>query len=354
MTSVLGLTFIQLGAARAGAQAAPASGPADKILVLPFSGLNPSEYQPWLGKSIQQSLVADLTLVAPSRVTSADTEAKDAAAALDAGHKAGARYVVFGSFATAEHDLRLTGQVLDISTGQPVAPLKATGDVHDVFHLEDQLAAEIRQPLALGPPPGAQEPVPVANGPYPAPTTGVTVQPPQGNEYTSTYAYPPSNNYYNNYYYSNPYPGYYDGGWGWYSPWYYPWYGLGFTFISTPFFHDHHHDDHHDGHHDGHHSDGVHFHSFPSSGMRNSAFASQGAPPSVGSGIYHPGGQQIVPGASGLRITGFGPHTGGHMMGGSHFGGGFAGGARMGGFGGGMGGFAGGAHAGGGGGGGHR
>jgi len=333
VTSLLGLTFIQMGATRAGAQAAPASAPAEKILVLPFTGLNPSEYQAWLGRSIQQSLVADLTLAAPTRVSSADTEAKDAPSAIDAGRKAGARYVVFGSFATADHDLRLTGQVLDVSTGQSVAPLKATGDVHDVFHLEDQIAAEIRQPLALGPVPGAQEPAAIANGPYPAPTTGVTAQPAPSNEYYSTYVNPPGNTYYNNYYYSNPYPDYYDSG-GWCSPWF----GLGFGFVSTPFFFDHHH--FRDGFRD---RDGIRFHDFGAVGLRHTPFTRAfGSFPTVGSGVFQPGGTQIVPGASGLRISGFGGRTGGHSFAGSHFGGG----GRMGGFGGGRaaGGSAGGGH----------
>jgi TolB-like protein len=335
VTSLLGLTFIQTGTTPARAQVAPASGPAEKILVLPFTGLNPSEYQSWLGRSIQQSLLADLTLAAPSRVASADVEAKDAAAAIDAGRKAGARYVVFGSFATADHDLRLTGQVLDVSSGQPVAPLKATGDVHDVFHLEDQIAAEIRQPLALGPMPAAQEPVAVANGPYPAPTTGVTVQPPPSNEYYSTYVNPPANNYYNNYYYSNPYPSYYDSGWS------YPWYGLGFGFVSTPFFFGHHHFREHEGFHD---RDGIRFNDFGAVGLRRTPGFGRafGSFPTVGSGVFQPGGIQIVPGGSGLRISGFGARGGGHFSGGAHFGGGRAGG------------FTGGGRAGGGSAGGHR
>lgn len=319
------MTFFSMGAAPAVAQAEPANGPADKILVLPFNGLNPSEYQAWLGRSIQQSLLADLTAVAPGRVSAADIDARDVNAALDAGRKNGARYVVFGNFTTVDHDLRLTGQVLDVSTGKPVAPLKATGDVHDVFRLEDQVAAEIRQPLALGPGPMTQPPTPVANGPYPEPATG-PAQPAMPNDYYSTYVNPPSTTYYNNYYYDNPYssPGY-DYGWGY--P--YGWYGLGFGFVSSPFFFHHFHD--HDG--DFRDRNGIRFHDFPSNGLRNSrAF---GSSPTVGSGVFQPGGLRIVPGSSGLRVQGFGARGGGGHFGGGRMGGGGFGGARGGGGGGG-------------------
>ena len=316
VTSVLGVTFFSMSAAPALGEADPAGGPADKILILPFNGLNPSEYQAWLGRSIQQSVLADLTAVAPGRVASADIEARDANAALDAARKAGARFVVFGNFTTVDHELRLTGQVLDVSTGKPVTALKATGDVHDVFRLEDQVAAQIRQPLALGP--AMQEPAPVANGPYPEPTSGpVTVQPAPPNDYYNTYVNPPSTAYYNNYYYDNPYPAYDYGGYGWG----YPWFGLGFGFVGTPFFHHRFHDD---GFRD---RDGIRFHDFPSGGLRQRAF---GSSPTVGSGVFQPGGLRIVPGGSGLRMQGAGFRSGGfgggRMGGGGHFGGGARGG----------------------------
>ena len=326
VTSLLGVTFFSMGAAPAVAEAEPGDGPADKILVLPFNALNPSEYQAWLGRSIQQSLLADLTAVAPGRVSAPDIDVRDANAALDAGRKNGARYVVFGNFTTVDHDLRLTGQVLDVSTAKPVTALKATGDVHDVLRLEDQVAAEIRQPLALGP---AQPPTPVANGPYPEPATG-PAQPAMPNDYYSTYVNPANTTYYNNYYYDNPY-GYsgYDYGWGY--PWY-GWYGLGFGFASSPFFFHHHfHDrDFHD--HNFHDRNGIRFHDSSSEGLFHSgSIRAYGSSPSVGSGVYHPGGLQIVPGSQGLRIQGFGARGGAGHFGGGHFGGGRMGGGGFGG-----------------------
>ena len=207
----------------------PATAPAvdqGKILVLPFTALNKAESQAWLGRSIQQSLLADLTVVAPARATAADTEVNDASAAIDVGRRAAATYVVLGAFATVNQELRVTGQLLDVTTGKAVAGLKATGPATDVFRLEDQLAAQIRRALALGPPslpsPAAQGPAVAQSEPAYGPLR-VEGQLP-ADEYYQAYANPPAQNqyYYNTYYYQNPYsyPAYDWGGW-------YPWWGFG-------------------------------------------------------------------------------------------------------------------------------
>jgi len=198
-----------------GADAAPDSSDGGKILVLPFAAVNPSQYQQWLGRSIQQSLAADLTASSPGRIASADTEAADTAAALDAGRKAGAAYVVQGTFTTVGQSLRLTGQLLDVKSSQTVTGLKATGSVNDIFRMEDQIAMQVRHGLN----PSA--------GPAEAP---VAEQPPQGNygplavpqqppdQYVQTYVTPPSygSPYDYDYYYGNPYAyGGPDYGFGW-------------------------------------------------------------------------------------------------------------------------------------------
>src|SRR5438045_240255 len=67
----------------------------DRVLVLPFAPVGPTEA--WRGRSVQQSLVADLTAAAPARVGAADAPASDAAAAMTVAKQAGVRYVVFGA-----------------------------------------------------------------------------------------------------------------------------------------------------------------------------------------------------------------------------------------------------------------
>lgn len=122
---------------------------ADKVLVLPFAPANPADSQLWAGRSLQQSLAADLSATGSAQVQSGTTVASDMDAALAAGAGAGAKYVVFGSFTTSGSELRVTGQIVDVSRRQSVGSLKVTGPVQDLFKLEDAAGAQARQALAF-------------------------------------------------------------------------------------------------------------------------------------------------------------------------------------------------------------
>src|SRR4051794_2532827 len=80
----------------------------DRLLVLPFAPVGPTEA--WRGRSVQQSLVADLTAAAPARVGAADAPASDAAAAVAVAKQAGGRHVVFRAGAPAGAGFRPTRQ----------------------------------------------------------------------------------------------------------------------------------------------------------------------------------------------------------------------------------------------------
>lgn len=134
------------------ARAADSAGGSGKLLILPFSAINQNESQPWVGRSVQQSLAADLLSGAPGRVLSSQTPAADDAAALEAARKVGAQYVIVGEFASVGGDVRITGQVLDVTAGRPVTAIKATGPSSDLFAMEDELTAQIRLRLSLTPP----------------------------------------------------------------------------------------------------------------------------------------------------------------------------------------------------------
>jgi TolB-like protein len=239
--------------------AQPATEPANDsggVLVLPFTPLNQSEYQPWLGRSIQQSMMAELTMAAPGRASASDTPAADDKAALAAGRNAGVRYVVYGSFATANQELRATGQVVDVAAGKSIAGLKATGPTKDVFQLEDLLARQVRRRLSITLPGQQGQSPPVATE-VPAPHALEFPQQPAKNEYEQTYGNQPPVQYqtnYNSYYYGNPssgfgYPGFGNGwgdsfwGTGLSSGFGFP-FGLGFGDLGFPFQfrgHSHHH-----------------------------------------------------------------------------------------------------------------
>lgn len=189
-----------------------------------------------MGRSVEQSVLADLTVSAPGRVMDVETSAPDAAAALDAAQKNGARYVVFGSYATIGNDVRVTGQILDVTSGKSVSAIKATGPSNQLFPLEDELAAQIRNRLALNPTPGPGDQNPAEVQAQMAP---LTVQPEPANPYLQAYgnvaapAGEPQTDY--NYYYGQPYNfPYFYGGWGW------GWGVWGVSSVNSFSFDDHH------------------------------------------------------------------------------------------------------------------
>jgi TolB-like protein len=366
LVGLLGICLRQLKG-----EAAPPA-PSGSILVLPFSSPS-TDADGWVGKAVQQDLLTDLTqgttlqAVGPASVA----PAADADAAIHAARDKGAAFVVYGQAQKTDKEVRLSGQVLDVSSGKPIGALKATGPSDELFHLEDALAGQVfmalprdlltaaarqgvqtamanRQAAQAGPQaPGNGAAWP--NGPYsqpavnpssiygnpPTETPQPQVAPPPVYDGGTTYNYtyydttPDTGYYAAPYSYGYPYYGYAD--WG-----VWPFYGLGF-YVSPGFgFHDHFDGR---GHFDGHGFD-HHF----GSGFRNNFNTSRGGFSRSGAGVRTApsssfGGSHAATGG-GFRSAGGGIRSGG-------FGGASMGGAR--------GGFSGGGfHGGGGGGGGHR
>ena len=217
--------FVTLSSAALGA--APATEPAaaeSAALVLPFAAPAGGNYQ-WIGKAVQQDLLTDLAQGTKLRVLApADAPpAVDAEAARKTARDLGVSIVVFGQVQTAGTEMRLTGQVVDVPTGHPLANLKATGPADGLFHLEDALAGQAlaavpqalltpqalqaerqaagQQPPATAPP---QQPPPQTGYAPPAASAGEPYVPP-----TQTYTYPapaPAYTYYEPAGYAYPYP----------------------------------------------------------------------------------------------------------------------------------------------------
>jgi len=193
----------------------------EKVLIMPFAPVDPNSNQVWIGRAVRQNLVTDfsrsplLTPISPGNVDATD----DLAAAVKAAKDIGARYVIFGSFQGESVNLRITGQIVDMKTEQPIGGLRATGMMRDLFALEDTIADEARRvlphPQVDNPPPPAQAQAPVQNQP------GVSMRGFEGSDLQqSTLAGPYSGNVYaDRYQYLEPVPPYYGYGYG-YNPYY--------------------------------------------------------------------------------------------------------------------------------------
>jgi TolB-like protein len=151
---------------------AMAAGPA-KVLLVPFDSVGPVE-KAWVAKALQQNLIAELSRVNSVQTVTSERAVGGMEAALKAAGDAGADYVVFGSYQAVEGDLRITGQVVDVSKRQAVAGLKTTGSQRDLFGMEDVISHQVKralpQPVAVAKPemlqqPPAAPPVIEANGP---------------------------------------------------------------------------------------------------------------------------------------------------------------------------------------------
>src|SRR5690242_3728076 len=177
-----------------------------RILILPFTPVNPNDARPWIGRSIQDSLIADLTVSAPSRVITSNETPNSDEQAIALAKRLGAHYVVIGSFASADPDLRITGKIIDVETGQPIGGLKVTGPPDQIFHLEDGIAMQAKSRL-MPDVMAAQQRAATQNAPPTQPGegqyTGVTGSMSPSTLYYSNYAYPSEayTPYYDNYYY---------------------------------------------------------------------------------------------------------------------------------------------------------
>lgn len=121
-----------------------------KVLVLPFAPALATDAD-WISRAVQQSVVADLsrpTTGRPVQAVSDNTAINNTNDAIEAGKKAGAKYVVFGNYQTVEPTLKVTGQIIDVETGKVVSGLKSTGSVRDLFDMQDRLAAQVRFAIA--------------------------------------------------------------------------------------------------------------------------------------------------------------------------------------------------------------
>jgi TolB-like protein len=133
-----------------------------RVAVLHFdNNTGRADYDP-LGKGIAAMLVSDLDaveeirLLERSRIEDVVAELRaqqsalfDSSTAVTAGRLAGAEYVVVGSIAAREPQLRIDTRVVQVETGAIVKTAKATGREDRFFDVQQQLAQDLIDGLGL-------------------------------------------------------------------------------------------------------------------------------------------------------------------------------------------------------------
>jgi TolB-like protein len=115
----------------------------------------------WIQPALQEDIVSEMnkTGLVQTHSMADPLVSSDADRAIAAGKDAGADLVIFGSYQIVGDQIRVNGQMTQVSTGAVVAPLQATGMVLDIFKLEDTLASQLQPTVARLYAPQRNEPV---------------------------------------------------------------------------------------------------------------------------------------------------------------------------------------------------
>jgi TolB-like protein len=194
------------------ADAPPATAPKvlnapPRILVYPFTPVGDPGAYAWIGTGIQQSLLVEVSRPGFVAMTGPSTQPNEAATdPVAAASKAGAAVVIFGSYQILNTDVRCTGEVIDTASGRSMGALSATGQLRELFKIEDDLGRQLQHILQ---PPGAVASDQSTTQPQEEPGTSPT----SGYYYTGGDSYVPSTSYVPTYYpdygYAYPFYSYY-------------------------------------------------------------------------------------------------------------------------------------------------
>jgi TolB-like protein len=124
--------------------------PAERLLVLPFEQLDPDPQHAWIAQAVHRTLLVDLaelptlvpvTLPADQAV---GLDRQDRLALDETAASAGARLILSGTYQIADEQIRMTATLLDITREEPVAAMRTTADLADLFELQDALGEHVR------------------------------------------------------------------------------------------------------------------------------------------------------------------------------------------------------------------
>lgn len=143
------------GAGRSGTDAAPsAPAPASlpalpakpSIAVLPFVNLSGEQEQDYLADGVVEDIIAALSQYRWLFVVARNSSFTYKGRAVDVkqiGRELGVRYVLEGSWRTAKNRVRITGQLIDATTGAHHWAGRFEGVLGDIFELQDQITESV-------------------------------------------------------------------------------------------------------------------------------------------------------------------------------------------------------------------
>jgi tetratricopeptide (TPR) repeat protein len=131
------------------------------IAVLNFANITANPADDWIGQGIAESLTADLThvksLVVVPREQIFELQRSlnelgrrvDERQAIEIGRRLGATVTVSGAYQRLGDRIRITAQVIEVSSGRQIATVKMDGRVEELFDLQDKLVTELAEGLKV-------------------------------------------------------------------------------------------------------------------------------------------------------------------------------------------------------------
>lgn len=116
------------------------------IAVLPFRNLSGDVEQDYFADGIVEDIITALSRIRWLFVIARNSSFTYKGRTVDekqVGRELGVRYVVEGSVRQSENRIRITGQLVDATTGTHLWAERFEGTLHDIFELQDQIATSI-------------------------------------------------------------------------------------------------------------------------------------------------------------------------------------------------------------------
>ena len=161
----------------------------EQIAVFPFSNITGRPVEHWIGVGISETIatafegITGLAVIrgpaSPTSIPSGNGEG----AAVAAGRRLGARWIVTGAYQRVGDRIRLTARVTDIETGTVAESATVDGSLDELFAVQDRLVERLRAAFTRGSPrtpPAVATSRSETRAPEPAPAPGVTSHPPTG------------------------------------------------------------------------------------------------------------------------------------------------------------------------------
>ncbi|MCO8311739.1 winged helix-turn-helix domain-containing protein [Pseudomonas mandelii] len=116
------------------------------ITVLPFHNLSGDPEQEYFADGMVEDIIAALSRIRWLFVIARNSSFTYKGRAVDVqgvGQTLGVRYVLEGSVRKSGNKIRITGQLIDVTTGTHIWAERFEGMLHDIFELQDQIAESV-------------------------------------------------------------------------------------------------------------------------------------------------------------------------------------------------------------------